>query len=314
MLAPILFSLNAGAQASQLLEVEGVRDQTPYCSGQDQGLSQPFDVDGQSYQIRLPICYNTVNNMYVTGIADADLLDQYLAPLGLYAQRVIVPIMGPGAKIKLYKGGIVQLFTLDYRRSTIGTYQEGAIVVAATPKKRGAIWLPTFLRGVMSQKKVSPDFGYLIAKLWVNTDAALSAGNTLWKYNKELADIVMDNDSAPGRDYGFSVSEPNGTPVFATRWAQIPTRSNLIMDAFGANFHFTSYSPLEKGYWSEFKSHGEAGTYTKVFNPAKDTLELNPGSEWGNRLIQWKFKPLTKSLANGFHAMLFMAYKAQPSR
>ncbi len=300
----------ASAKSSvKLIEDSQVRQATEFCQNQDQGLSEPFIVDHQKYQIRFPICYGFGENLVVTGSANPAVIDQHLKPLGLYAQRVLMPVgINADGGVKLIQAAIVQVSGIKYSKSTIGGYNEVGIGVLATTKEDEVLPFPVLLEKLSLGRKdgVVRDTGFFIAKLWVDEKKALAAGNQIWRYNKEMSSIVMKNQKAQSPEaHGFSLADSHGEKIFVTTWEQFPT-SKTELDALGMNYRFTSYSPVVS-IWGEFASQGE--TMTLPFDSTRDTFELNETSEWGAKLKTWQFMPMTKSVSNEFQAMLFKPFR-----
>ena len=233
--------------------------------------------DGQ--EMALPLHIQDASGVVLAGLADLDVLTEYLAPHGLKP----LP-MTPSQ-------GFIALYNMNYRRTDIGSYNELVICVAATrdPRPRVpvlsavndyagllAIYVP-FLRGLVGGRTQDVLFTW---KLYVTEDLPLRAGLDVWGFPKSLGDIDVE---ASDRAASFSVRDDGELVMRGSYRRLLPWSVPLTIDAYLATP--VDVQPTITNGLSENRSR------FGFFLPWAE-FEVNPNHPWGAALDDVSFKPV----------------------
>jgi hypothetical protein len=117
--------------------------------------------------------------------------------------------------------------------------------------------------GQLFQAPIPETFGLFVAKIWVNSDVAVSAGNEIWGFNKTKAEINLD---VRGGRILANIKE--GTqPVFDIN-VTLPTKPTQA----AANFY--TYTRFTRAASVLTSAADPAGALVDVFDPKTDKIHF----------------------------------------
>lgn len=152
-------------------------------------------------EVTLPILYYDVSQFTAIFLVDYDRAAALLRGTGLQAQRA------PGAK------AIVGLSFFEYRKTSIGAYNEVGTAIAVYPASEAQPGLREWLRPSAERA-----MGFHIVDLPVTTSAANAAGREIWGYPKFVTEIPV---TFGNKRFAGSVNDPvTGEPIVTLdgRW------------------------------------------------------------------------------------------------
>jgi hypothetical protein len=227
----------------------------------------------------LPLQIQKATGVVLAGLADLDVLAEYLAPEGLKPLA-----MTPSQ-------GFIALYNMNYRQTDIGAYNELVICVAATRDPRAripvlstiddyagllSVYVP-FLRGLVGDRTQDVLFTW---KLYVTQELPQRAGLDVWGFPKSLGEIDVN---VSDRAASFAIHEGGELVMRGSYRRLLPWSIPVGIDAYLA-------TPLET---KATITNGLADSKSRfgLFLPW-DEFELNREHPWGAALADVGFTPV----------------------
>lgn len=146
--------------------------------------------------VELPILYRSVRNLNAFFLVDRMLLQAALDEAGAFNLRPTCEWSGKA---------LIAIACFEYRDTTIGPYNEIALVIAVV-RKHVKPRLGHWLQALRDAENPSREMGWFVVQMPVTTTAACTAGREIWGFPKFVSAIEFDRS---GRCVGVSVSDPD---------------------------------------------------------------------------------------------------------
>lgn len=185
-----------------------------------------------------------------------------LQVIGRVSPKVMNPVLRPHdvevLSIPLL-GGLASIAAVDYRKTSIGAYQELVIGVLARS---------------LSNPKIT---GFHMLQLYVTTEISKLLGREAWGFPKDIANITLDPYA--DKTQGFKATLPDGTFLATGNW-----HKGLVLPS----------KVVEKPYhtprmWVETAARRKS---PRMGRASPSSVTFNSGTKWGKLLTEAGFRPL----------------------
>jgi hypothetical protein len=232
--------------------------------------------------IHTPLCSKGGTYVRIDGAADFQKTADFLKPYNLSPLELNVPQIGKFAFWQVWAAKHPDINVGE--DGAMGSYNEAIISVAA--KRNPAPLDVLSVLGQLFQAPTPETFGLFVAKIWVTSDIAVSAGNEIWGFNKSKATIDLEVQGGriraniregANRVLDFNVAEP-------TKPSQ-------------ATVNFYTYTRFTRAAAVLSSANDPAGALVDVFDPKTDQIHFfNTG--YGSLMNSFGFQAAGSAIPN----------------